>query len=349
MRKVNLFIVGAARSGTTSLWKYLNLHHHIFMPEDDLGKEPTYFSNSGKKRKLSEYHALFEKAAENHRWIVDASVAYLTDSESAKKIYQYNPNARIIILLRNPADRAYSLYKWMVGDGYEYIPSFEEALEQEEMRSFQKKSNWFRPNYYWGYLYYASGLYHDQVKRYIDLFHTNVLTVKFEDLIGDPVINLKKIFSFLELEPARYPFGIHNPSRTVLSSKIQFILRKLNQYIIRSNSNGIELKRIAPSIVEKHTEYINKLSQVTTLSVYEKFVGRRIIKKISYFLANQDNPFPYNNINRKTVRDQLLQYGYKKKHPPKLKKRTRNLLLDKYHPELKKINNLTGIDYTFQR
>jgi len=67
---------------------------------------------------LDEYLALFKEANANHSLVGEASMAYLTGPSSAQEIHDFNPDAKIIIILRNPVDRAYSLYNWMVQEGY---------------------------------------------------------------------------------------------------------------------------------------------------------------------------------------------------------------------------------------
>ena len=133
----NLFIVGAAKAGTTSLYEYFKQHPQIFMVESDLQKEPSYFCSLVKPSKKYKYYlSLFEKATENHVRIGEASTSYLTCPESALRIKEYenknNLDCRIIIMLRNPVDRAYSLYNWMTQSGYEWCGSFEKALRIEK-------------------------------------------------------------------------------------------------------------------------------------------------------------------------------------------------------------------------
>src|ERR1700733_8619605 len=124
---VNLFIVGAAKCGTTSLYEYLNQHPEIYMCPV---KEPHFFSNKvenlnkdlyrapepGKKyhtkviKDIDVYTSLFDDGAA-YKIRGEASPSYLWDSDVAQKLYQYNPNAKIIIILRDPIDRLVSAYQ----------------------------------------------------------------------------------------------------------------------------------------------------------------------------------------------------------------------------------------------
>lgn len=345
MNKPNFFIVGAARSGTTSLWEYLKLHPGIYMPEDELQKEPSFFSDTRKDLTLDKYLAFFQKANESHRWIGEASVAYITDPLSANRIYEFNPAAKIIIMLRNPAERAYSLYNWMAQDGYEYAASFEEALKLEETRLLEQQSTWYKPNYYWGYLYFRSGLYHGQVKRYLELFKDNVLIIKFEDFVKDPAASYGQVCSFLGLDAPHVSFQIHNPSHAVRSAKLLFVLRKLNNYIINENRRGKPLDHISETIKDAYEEIVDKLSGVTRFGIPDKIRGKIILKKVIHYLNNLPGQYYYKEIKTKEDRDRLLNFGLQPGKPAKLKGKTRINLLRKYAPDVERLSHLTGMDF----
>ena len=110
--KVDFFIVGAPKAGTTSLFHYLNEHLEIEMSSQ---KEPDYFSDGALKRQgmyyrksrienLEKYHGLFTNKEVKLRG--EASVSYLFYNDVPQKIKDYNPKAKIIIMLRNPIDSA---------------------------------------------------------------------------------------------------------------------------------------------------------------------------------------------------------------------------------------------------
>jgi hypothetical protein len=228
----NLFIVGAAKSGTSSLWYLLKQHPQIFMPEDEQWKEPAYFSELKVKKvgDFKEYLSLFAHAT-NEIYIGEASTAYLTDPTCARRLYQFNPNSKIIILLRNPIKRAYSLYNWMVQEGYEYSVTFEDALSRELERRNKKIPNFLEPEYYSNYLYYESGLYCDQVIRYTKTFNKDSVFIGlFEDFIANPKFFVKKILSFLNLpEVPNLVTEPQNPSQQVLHPYLSFVTRKFNK------------------------------------------------------------------------------------------------------------------------
>lgn len=234
MIKPNLFIVGAAKSGTTTLYSYLEKHSQVFMPADELYKEPAFFSSKGEKLGFENYMNIFSNAKSAHQYIGEASTAYLTDPTSAKRIYDFNPGAKIIIILRNPSDRAYSLYNWMVQEGYEYAKSFEKALVLEKKRKKKKIPNFFEPEYYWNYMYSSSGLYYEQVKRYKDLFdENNILIIKFEDMTQDINNTYKDVSVFLKINYEEINVEKENESKMVYNPLLSFLGRKITKIINR--------------------------------------------------------------------------------------------------------------------
>ena len=186
------------------------------MPADLEWKEPSYYCDTYGVESYETYLSIFKDATLQKR-IGEASTPYLSSPESAQKIHDSVPNAKIIILLRNPVDRAYSLYKWMFHYGYETIGSFEEALQAEFswrkdnaafMRKFQKGGS----NHYWDFLYFHSGLYFEQVKRYCDLFSKKQLAIIiFEEFVQEPLQFMHGLYRFLGVDPGFDPdIKIHN-------------------------------------------------------------------------------------------------------------------------------------------
>lgn len=216
--KIDFFVVGAAKSGTTLLWSYLRNNSYISLPEDPLYKEPAIFSSKKGKVSLKKYFSLLDHC----KITGDFSTAYLSDPISAKKIYKHNPDAKIIILLRDPVFRAQSLYNWMTMEGYEYISSFEKALRIEPRRWKNPSPLMIENNY--NYYYFSSGLYYEQVKRYTDLFK-NVLFIKFSDLVKNPQEKYVVVCKFLNIKPGKIISRKSNVSKKVISPKLQYCLR----------------------------------------------------------------------------------------------------------------------------
>jgi len=198
----NFIIAGATRSGTTSLYYYLNQHPEIGFPTL---KEPRYFSSIGltlpqmgpgdntvDENLVLDFHD-YVKLYDNvnsYKRIGDASSEYLYHYDySAESIYNTLGDIPIIIILRNPVERAFSAYNNLVRDGREKR-SFEEGLMLEAERI---DNNW---DMMWAYK--SVGLYCRQVRKYLQVF-SNVHIILFEEFINDVERHLQLIYKFLDV------------------------------------------------------------------------------------------------------------------------------------------------------
>jgi hypothetical protein len=199
----NFFIVGAAKAGTTSLHAYLKQHPDVFMSQR---KEPHYFATFEMRpefdnftrpiRDSVSYQNLF-LGSEGFKAVGEASPSYLCDKNAATLIKSAVPNAKIIISLRNPVQRAYSHYLMEYRAGRERLP-FAEALEKDQRRSEKG----------WGtsFEYIELGLYAGQVERFLSCFgQRNVLVILFEELVQDTTTVMNEVAGFLGIDPARFP------------------------------------------------------------------------------------------------------------------------------------------------
>ena len=214
MTMPNFFIVGAQKAGTTSLYQYLNQHPQVYMSPR---KEPHFFEGMRSEYRrpgrrsvpvsdLAQYQALFAGASDE-RAIGEASASYLYSPRAPGLIKSSVPDAKLIAILRNPADRAYSNFLYCVQVGREPLGSFAEALQAEEARTRDK----------WGPLWYykQKGFYYAQVKRYFDTFGRGQVGVwLYEDLRNDPLGTLREVFRFLDIDESFVPDASmeYNPS-----------------------------------------------------------------------------------------------------------------------------------------
>jgi len=202
MRTPDFLVVGAARAGTTTLHSYLRQHPGIFLPDV---KEPCFFVFEGDDIKyvkgkfafavkdLASYENLFRKAgADQKTGEMSTPYLYLHDKTIAtvKKYFSSYSNIRIVIMLRNPVDRAYSQYCWRVRDGREQL-DFEKAIEAEQER--------IKANYSFDYFYLDRGFYFKQVKAYMDNFR-HVHIILFEDFEKEPQRVLRDLCHFLGVD-----------------------------------------------------------------------------------------------------------------------------------------------------
>ncbi len=191
--KVDLFIVGCIKGGTTWLYDVLSTSPEIFSPKL---KEPHYFSRIKQKRPhikhvedFKEYLSLFE-SGESYKYRMDGSASYLYEKNTAKRICNYNPTAKIVILLRHPVRRAFSHYQMFLREGV-LDGDFEAVIKSDYTGgdSINESS-----------CYIKMGLYFHQVKSYIDCFGSNVLVLSYSDLLRSKYQLVEDVAEFIGID-----------------------------------------------------------------------------------------------------------------------------------------------------
>lgn len=183
----DLFVAGAPRCGTSSIWGYLDQHPQIFMSRL---KEPHFFSDVTPRFVPSvsdegTYLRLFDGAAPG-QLRGEASPTYLLSPRAAERIARVNPHARIVVVLRNPVARAYSAYWHSVRYGGETRP-FLEAIRATPTASGRRR-------------YLTAGLYSEQVEPYLETFGEGLLVLFQEELAADTRGELRRILEFLGVD-----------------------------------------------------------------------------------------------------------------------------------------------------
>ena len=229
----NFIIVGVAKAGTTSLFHYLAQHPDIYMSPV---KEPRFFAfeagppefrgprdeqvRKRATRTLDGYRRLFG-GVRGERAVGEASVVYLPHRGSAAAIARRIPDAKIVALLRDPVERAYSAYLYYRRDGIEPCATFEEALAAEPRR--------IRDGWYYHWHYRDQGFYHRNLADYYDHFPAERIRVFLhDDLHRDPHGTLGDVFRFLDVDGAfRADVRIrHNPSCVSGSPRVHRVLTR---------------------------------------------------------------------------------------------------------------------------
>jgi len=191
-------------------------------------KEPSFFCDGFRVvNSAVDYFTLFDGVGAEKR-IGEASHVYLTNPSTAGVLKALFPTARFVVILRNPADRAYSLYHHMRRKGYEWAGSFEKALELEEKRWRSERFRRTCPQYFYNFLYFRSGLYGQQIERYFSLFDkTQFHVLTLDELKSDPVGSLRGVLELLEVDPDFSPtLRVHNEgARTALVPQLQYFFR----------------------------------------------------------------------------------------------------------------------------
>lgn len=247
MRMPNFLIIGAAKAGTTSLHYYVSQHPQVYMSPL---KEPRFFALEGETLRfqnpdksinqssitnLDDYCNLF-RDVKDELAIGEASPLYLYSSKAVERIHHYIPNVKLIAILRNPVERAYSCYKHLIA--LEPL-SFSDALADEENRI---RENWA---HLWHYQ--NGGYYYKQLTRYFKKFSKEQISIHlFDDLKSNPNTVIEKVFTFLEIEKTFTPDYSYknvskNPKVKVLQnivsgkSTTRFLAKKVFPQSFRSN------------------------------------------------------------------------------------------------------------------
>lgn len=239
MRNIDLMIIGAQKAGTTSLKNYLGEHPEICTHERI---EFMFFVNEeeykqGYKKIFKKYY----KNCRNKNKIIGKNVLIMYNVNALKRLYEYNPNIKLVIILRNPVDRAYSAWLYEKRRGREFTKTFEEAIHIDDPNFLNNLSQYLDKSLYYKHLL--------NVFRFFD--KRQIMIILFEEFIKDPLIFCKKIFEWLEVNPNFSPKvkKIHNKAAI---PRFLFITK----LIVEDNI----LKRIAKSIFpEKITYKIGKI------------------------------------------------------------------------------------------
>jgi Sulfotransferase family len=207
----NFLVIGAMKAGTTSLYYYLREHPQIYL--NPTLKEMRFFCYEGQTldfkgpgdqeeyrnaiTSIDDYRAFFRGVA-HQKAIGDISVEYLYVPRTVEHIRTYVPQAKLVAILRHPADRAYSNFLHCVREGTEPCADFGEALRREPAR--------IRQNWAPGWHYIQVGFYYGQLKRYFDAFDRDQIRIYlYDDFQMNPASVAQDIFRFLEVDDSFVP------------------------------------------------------------------------------------------------------------------------------------------------
>jgi hypothetical protein len=198
-------IIGTQKGGTTSLYRYLDKHDDVSMAS----KKEVHFFDFFWFKGLDWYLAHFALRGEVAQ-TGEASPTYLFHPEAPRRIHAVFPEVKLISLLRNPVDRAYSHHQMEFRRGIDPL-SFEEAIDQEPERLREsnpdiRDGNWRR------FSYVSRGIYVEQLARWLEVFpREQFLIIKSEDFFREPGRHFDQVLQFLELPACPLPeYRSHN-------------------------------------------------------------------------------------------------------------------------------------------
>lgn len=196
--KPDFFIVGAPKCGTTALYEYLRPHPNIFMSKV---KEPHFFAkdlgNYPSIKTPEEYRALFAASGPEHTRVGEASVYYLRSAAAIPNIHQFNPDARIIAMFRNPVDMVHSLHSQLLYVSEESVVDFATAwhLQERRRQGLDIPPACREP---WLLQYAQVGRFGTQAERLLSIFpQTQVKLILYDDFAAAPQLVYSEVVEFL--------------------------------------------------------------------------------------------------------------------------------------------------------
>ena len=238
-RNVEAIIIGAARAGTTTLASYLDTHPNIDFSKE---KEVHFFAFDDLYKKGKKYINSFFK--NNGKIKITADTYLLVDSVAPKRVLEYKPSMKFILILREPVSRAFSGYNYSIRNAYikegvSFINACKqekEFINSEDIVIKNNKCNLLRSRYF------------DNLKRWEQFFpKENFLLLKTHDLHKNPTSVIKQVEKFLNIKSAEVKLEekIKNKAFSVRSKFLQQLL------VNRNNPIRLFLKKILPPFVNK--------------------------------------------------------------------------------------------------
>nr|WP_272591912.1 sulfotransferase domain-containing protein [Salinibacter ruber] len=199
-------IIGAQKSGTTSLYRYI-IQHPILLGSNP--KEVHYFDDSYHK-KLGWYRSHFP--IRSSKMCIEATPKYMFDKDSFRNLKSFLPDVKLIATLREPVERAYSHYKHVCRGmrGVTETRSFPEAVraDLDVLRKERILGNGSREDTYYSYI--RRGIYAPQLSRFLEAYGDRLLVLRSGDLFKSPVSTMKDVFHHLGCEPVKIEANVYN-------------------------------------------------------------------------------------------------------------------------------------------
>ena len=240
MRKIDFLIVGAQKAGTTSLYEYLSKHDEIFMP---FLKELNYFSNDQNYAKGEGYYHDFFSGVQSSLILGEASPQYMYSPDIARRIFDYSPSIKLIMCLRDPADRAYSHFRMNKRRGKE-INCFETIVLQQIMSYEETGVCHEDPEFD----YLGLGLYGNKIKSFLRYFESSQIKVVWsDDLDGNRKKTVDDVIFFLGLNSKINPDTVEKKFHTGGEARFP----RLYQLFVLGQKAPSPIKQLIKTVIGK--------------------------------------------------------------------------------------------------
>ena len=218
MKKVEIFIIGPQKAATRWMYEAIREHPELYTPQrSDHG---IHYFDMFSYKSIDWYHQYFIDSNRNRK-LCDVTYSYIRSPWAARRIYQYNPKAKIILCMRNPVDRAFSHY-WHEKKKGKYNFDFSEVLDNYDLFA-----SWLEP-----------GFYAEHIERFLQYFpEQQILYLLYDDLKKNPKQFLKQFLDFAEVnsnfEPSFLNIKINKAgNKKDFKTKIINKLKKIFQRIL---------------------------------------------------------------------------------------------------------------------
>lgn len=274
----NTFLIGVQKSATTSVYNWLSQHPEICAPT--ALKDFEYFTRKSYYTDDQLLNNFYKEVYKKEKVVLQGNVHYIFFEESLKRIKAYCPDAKCILILRNPVERAISAYHYAVKFNYENLPLEEgfkqeaERLKSEDIRVLSELT------------YKSHGLYYKQIKKFYEIFDKDQLEIHlYEDVSNNPEKVTASIFKFLGVDDKFKPeFNTLNNTGEVKNKMIQkvgfgdnpirnFFVRK----VLRLFLNEEQWAKLRFYIIHKNTrfkknDYLNEINPIFYKKLKEFFM-----------------------------------------------------------------------------
>ena len=275
----NFLCIGAQKGGTTTLFNILKEHPDIYISEF---KEPHYFDlDDNYSRGLQWYKDEYFNKYNNEKMIGAFTPTYMASSEAPKRILQdLGENVKLIFLLRNPIDRAYSQYLHRVRNGHEtegFIDAL--ALEKSRLKQYLSENNQVSFIYH---SYTHQGLYFKHINNYLNVFDQTKMMISIfdEDFLLNKQKMISELLTFLNVKYFPLDLSVHSNPAAV--SRFTFVSKMLNKdFFLKKLANRLIKSKITKQrINNKLYSIIIKPKQPPKLSIQERtFIYQTYFKK----------------------------------------------------------------------
>lgn len=278
-RKIDFLIIGAQKAGTTSLHHYLMQHPDLFLPE---AKDLQFFLNAGSYEVKERDFDLYYSKIDQEKLIGGSQVQLMYFPESANRLFEYNSDMKLIAVLRNPIERAYSAYWYAKRKAWEISESFEIAINKEADRlkgEFREQAD---------LTYLSHGIYEKQIDNLMSIFPSSNLYIGlFDDLKNNPKQFVADIFSWLGVDPRVEIDTEQQSNKAAIPQSMllqKFLMKPPSQ--LRALFHQLFPKSVQKTIQEK---IVSKLMNMNEKETQYPAIGPETYKQLcDYFRPNNE-------------------------------------------------------------